>query len=276
FEEDGALWFKSQEMGDDKNRVLRRATGETTYFAADLAYHQNKFERGYDNLIDIWGTDHHGYVNRMKMALKAMGFPVDSKLQIIIGQLVSLYRGKEQVRMSKRTGEMITLEEVIDEIGKDAVRLFLTMVSVNSHLDFDLELAKEQAPDNPVYYVQYAHARICSIFKEARLKKVKVKSAGAHGRVSLHLLIDPSELRLMRALIDLPDVILTAAVRKEPHKLVEYAKGLASIFHNFYHQCRVISDDKELTQARLALVAATRIALHNVLKLLKVSAPERM
>ncbi|MBU0574536.1 MAG: arginine--tRNA ligase [Candidatus Margulisiibacteriota bacterium] len=268
-EKEGALWFRSEVLGDDKDRVLVRESGDTTYFAADIAYHLNKFERKFDRLINVWGTDHHGYVKRVKVALGALGFD-PKKLEIIIGQLVSLWRGKEQVRMSKRTGEMITLEEVVDEIGKDATRFFLTMASKNSHLDFDLELAKQQASDNPVYYVQYAHARICSIFREAG------HHVGARCNAHLHLLIDPSERALMRALLDLPDEMLLAAEKREPHRMVEYARQLAALFHNFYHQCRVITDDAEITSARLALVDAARIVLHNVLKLLKVTAPERM
>ena len=172
---EGALWFKSKEFGDEKNRVLIRETGEPTYFAADIAYHLNKFKRGYSHLIDVWGTDHHGYVPRMKAAVRVLGLPADN-LEIIIGQLVTLYRGKEPIRMSKRTGEMITLKEVIDEIGKDATRFFLAMVSPNTHLDFDLELAKEKSIHNPVYYVQYAHARICSIFKEAETRDWRLET----------------------------------------------------------------------------------------------------
>lgn len=270
FKEDGALWFKSQELGDDKNRVLTRETGETTYFAADIAYHMDKFKRNYGHIINVWGADHHGYVHRLKAALKVLGLPVE-RFEVIIGQLVSLYRGKELVKMSKRTGEMITLDEVVDEVGRDATRFFMTATSVNSHLDFDLELAKQQAANNPVYYVQYAHARISSILREARERRVKRK-----WRPDLSLLVHPSERKLMRRLLDVTDEILIAAKRREPHTMVEYAKSLAAVFHNFYHQCRVISDDAELTSARLVLSDATRITLRNVLELLKVSAPERM
>ena len=270
YKDKGALWFRSEEFGDDKDRVLIRENGESTYFTADIAYHLDKFERKYDLIINIWGTDHHGYVNRLKAALKALKLPIE-KFEIIIGQLVALFRGKEQVRMSKRTGEMITLEEVIDEIGRDATRLFLTMTKVNSHLEFDLELAKEHAPSNPVYYVQYAHARICSIFKEAREKKIKLKPNADLSKLSQKL-----ERELMLKLLDLKDTIQTAAHKREPHTLVEYGKELAQTLHSFYQKHRVISDDQELTQARLTLMSATRIVLENVLKLLKVSAPERM
>lgn len=268
--EEGALWFKSQEYGDDKNRVLVRENGETTYFAADIAYHAQKFEKGFDNLIDIWGADHHGYVARLKAAIKAIGLDSD-KLEIIIGQLVSLFRGSEPVRMSKRTGEMVTLEEVVDEVGRDATRFFMTMTSVHSHLDFDMELAKQNVSNNPVFYVQYAHARICNI-----LAKSEIRIPNSEQGNYLKLLTHPAERNLMRKLLDLPDVITIAARKREPHTLIEYIKTVAAIFHNFYHQCRVISDDKELTSARLALVSATRIVFRNVLELLKVSAPERM
>jgi arginyl-tRNA synthetase len=270
FEEEGALWFKSQELGDDKNRVLVREGGETTYFAADIAYHIDKFRRGFNRLINVWGTDHHGYVPRLKAALKALGLPVE-RFEIIIGQLVALFRGSEPVRMSKRTGEMITLEEVIEEIGKDATRFFLTMVSANSHLEFDLELAKQAAPSNPVYYVQYAHARISSIFREGVERGVRIEKSA-----DLSLLVHPAERELMRKLIDLPDEILGAAQAREPHRMVIYAKEMAAIFHNFYHKCRVLSENEKLTAARLQLVDATRIVLRNVLELLSVTAPKRM
>ncbi|OGC05749.1 arginine--tRNA ligase [candidate division WOR-1 bacterium RIFOXYA2_FULL_36_21] len=270
FKEDGALWFKSQEFGDDKNRVLVRENGETTYFAADIAYHLNKFERGYDHIIDIWGADHHGYVARLKSAIKALGCDV-AKFEVIIGQLVSLFRGKEPVRMSKRTGEMITLEEVVDEVGRDATRFFMTMTSVNSHLAFDMELAKQAAPNNPVYYVQYAHARISSILREASARGIVVNEIP-----NLSLLVHPSERKLIRKLLDLPDNIVSSARKREPHLLVEYAKEVSAIFHNFYHNCRVISDDNDLTSARLVLADSCRIVIKNVLDLLKVSAPEKM
>lgn len=265
FQEDGALWFKSQEMGDDKNRVLVRADGQSTYFASDIAYHLDKFERGYDRLINIWGTDHHGYVNRLKSALRSAGQP-DEKMEIIIGQLVTLYRGNEPIRMSKRTGEMVTLEEVIDEIGVDAVRFFFAATDVNSHLDFDLELAKKQSNENPVYYVQYAHARICSI-----LNKSKQQTSNFKGEPDLSTLIHPAEKTLMLKLISWPDIVHSAARLRHPHRLTEYAKELATTFHHFYEKCRVIGDP-----ARLVLVDASRITLRNVLELLGISAPESM
>lgn len=272
FVEDGALWFKSQALGDDKNRVLIRETGETTYFAADIAYHLDKFERGYELLINVWGTDHHGYVPRLKAALEALKLPV-KKLQIIIGQLVTLFRKGEPVRMSKRTGEIITLDEVIDEIGVDATRFFLLMTTVNSHLDFDLELAKEKRLENPVYYIQYACARISSIFEKAKEKGIDVSSLKS---ASLSELKHPSERELLFKILLFEDKILVSALKKEPHLLIEYAKELSADFHNFYNSCRVLGEDEKVSKARLLLIKSTRIVLKNVLELLKISIPEKM
>jgi arginyl-tRNA synthetase len=269
FEEGGAIWFKSQEMGDDKNRVLIREDGAPTYFAADIAYHLDKFSRGYGKLINIWGTDHHGYVGRLKAALGVIGLPAE-KLEIIIGQLVTLYRGNEPVRMSKRSGEMVTLQEVIDEIGKDATRFFFSATDVNSHLDFDLELAKKQSHENPVYYLQYAHARISSI-----LKKTEDLPAGRQGHrpqtTDLSGLTHPAERELMLKLISWPDVVSAAATLRHPHRVTEYGKELAAVFHSFYEKCRVLGNP-----ARMRLVNASRITLRNVLELLGISAPESM
>ncbi|MBI5400114.1 arginine--tRNA ligase [Candidatus Saganbacteria bacterium] len=262
FNEEGAIWFKSQELGDDKNRVLMREDGRPTYFAADIAYHFDKFNRGYDYLINIWGTDHHGYVNRLKSALKVLGLPIE-RFEIIIGQLVSLYRGKELVRMSKRTGDMVTLQEVIDEIGADATRFFFAATDVNSHLDFDLELAKKQSNENPVYYVQYAHARICSIIKKSAERRAQ--------NIDLSSLNHPEERALMFKLQTWPDIVFESARLRHTHRLTEYGKELAAVFHSFYEKCRVIGNP-----ARLALVASSRITLHNILQMLGVSAPESM
>ena len=265
FEEKGAIWFKSKEMGDDKNRVLIREDGKPTYFASDIAYHLDKFARGYDHLIDIWGTDHHGYVFRLKAALQALGQPVD-KLEIIIGQLVTLYRGQEAMRMSKRTGEMITLQEVLEEIGVDATRFFFSATDVNSHLDFDLELAKIQSSDNPVYYLQYAHARICSI-----LKKSQNPTDPSQPGPDFFTLNHPAERELMIKLLSWPDYVEAAAKLRHPHRLTEFGKELAIIFHSFYEKCRVLGNP-----AREGLVDATRIVLRNVLELLGINAPEKM
>jgi arginyl-tRNA synthetase len=269
FHEGKTLWFKSSEFGDDKNRVLIKEDGSPTYFAADIAYHIYKFDRRYDKIIDVWGTDHHGYVARLKAAMTALGYPAE-KLQIIIGQLVALYRGKELIRMSKRTGEMITLEEVIDEIDAPATRYFLVRSSPSTHMDFDLELAKSKSLENPVYYVCYAHARICSILKEAK------KAGLAPSSGSLNLLNAEPERKLMVKLLRFEDEVENSAAFMQPHRLTSYAESLAQIFHNYYHQHRVISDDKELSRARLTLAKSTSIVLRNVLILLGITAPEHM
>ena len=264
FEQDGALWFKSEDYGDDKNRVLVRADGVSTYFAADIAYHHDKYHRGYDHLIDIWGTDHHGYVARVKAAMQALKQD-PKKLEIIIGQLVALFRGSEPVRMSKRTGEMVTLQELIDEIGADATRFFFAATDYNSHQNFDLELAKKQSNENPVYYVQYAHARICSILEKSTEQGKKTVKA------NLSDLHHPAERVLMLKLISWPDVIVEAARLRHPHRITEYGKELASVFHSFYEKCKVLGNP-----ARLLLVDASRITLRNVLELLGISTPEKM
>ncbi|MEK7375936.1 MAG: arginine--tRNA ligase, partial [Candidatus Margulisiibacteriota bacterium] len=266
YEKDGALWFKSTSFGDDKDRVLVRENGEPTYFAADAAYHEDKFKRGFELLVNVWGTDHHGYVKRLESSLVALGHPADS-LKIVIGQLVSLYRGDEPVKMSKRTGDMITLKEVIEETGSDATRFFLLMTGADSHMDFDLELARKKSMDNPVYYVQYAHARICSVFEEAKIDPDKA---------DLDLLTHESERALIKKLVDFSDTIIKSAASMEPHHLARYARELAALFHSYYHKCRVITEDKELTKARLLLLKSTRIVLSNVLKLLGIAPLERM
>ncbi len=269
--EEGALWLKTTDYGDDKDRVLVRASGEPTYFGADVAYHRNKLERGFTKIIDIWGADHHGYVGRMKAAMEALGAGSDS-LEIIIGQLVSLYSDGKQIRMSKRTGEMVTLEELLNEVGKDPVRYFFLMRSTDTPLDFDIELAKSETSENPVFYVQYAHARICSIIKNAENKKLIV--AGVESRFDL--LKEDSEIELMTLLSNWPMTLMKAAENRRPYRLTKYAEELASGFHHFYHDCRVITDDKNLSQARLTLVDCTRLVLANVLSIIGVSSPETM
>jgi len=270
FEKEGALWFKATEFGDDKDRVLIREDGRPTYFAADLAYHYDKFERGFDHLINIWGTDHHGYVKRIKQAVGAMGFAQD-KLEIIIGQLVALYRGKEVVRMSKRTGEMVTLQEVIEEIGSDATRFFFAMTDVNSHLNFDLELAKKKTNDNPVFYVQYAHARICSILNKASENPHPQRERGVKDDCEVGNTRVRAERDLALKILSFPDIVEEAAKYRLPHRLTEYAKELATTFHSFYEQCKVIGHP-----SRIHLVSCCRITLKNVLQLLAISAPESM
>ncbi|MGD0152788.1 MAG: arginine--tRNA ligase [Thermacetogeniaceae bacterium] len=268
YEEEGALWFRSTLFGDEKDEVLVRSNGIPTYFAGDIAYHRNKFRRGFDRVINIWGADHHGHVARLKGAMQALGFDPE-RLQVMIMQLVRLLKGGEPVRMSKRTGEYITLRDLMDDVGVDVARYFFVMRSADSHLDFDLDLAKEQSNENPVYYVQYAHARICSILKQAGV-------VHAAKDVDCSLLSDPAELALIRKIAELPGEIAYAASHLEPHRLAFYANELATLFHGFYTTCRVLSDEPALSQARLVLINACRIALRNTLHLVGVSAPERM
>lgn len=289
YERDGALWFRSTAFGDDKDRVLRKADGSYTYFAADIAYHADKYDRGFDLVIDIWGADHHGYVKRMEAAVAALGHP--GKLEVIIGQLVNLYRGGELVRMSKRTGEMVTFKDLLDEVGSDAARYFFLRRSTDQPLDFDIALAKERSSDNPVYYVQYAHARICSILRKAagadtadESVDVAAVAAGiAAGPDELALLgsepgtlAGEAELALLRKLAEFPEVVTVAARQRAPHKLASYAEDLAAAFHQFYTHCQVVVDDAALRNARLALADASRIVLARSLDLLGVSAPQRM
>jgi arginyl-tRNA synthetase len=247
-----------------------RSDGSPTYFASDIAYHYNKFvERKFDRVIDIWGADHQGHVPRMKVVLKALGSDPE-RLKVIICQLVTLRRGKEIVKVSKRSGDIITLKEVIDEVGSDACRFIFLSRSADSQMDFDMELAKRQSADNPVYYVQYAHARIASILEFAEQREIDC----SQGDVSL-LTTEP-ELTLIRRLILLPEVVEQVAVTLEPHHLPYYAQDLATVFHSFYKQCRVVSDDEALTKARIKLVKASQIALAKVLQLMGMTAPEKM
>ncbi|MBS3908102.1 MAG: arginine--tRNA ligase [Actinobacteria bacterium] len=270
YEEDGAVWFKATAFGEEKDRVLIRANGEPTYFAADIAYHKNKLGRGFDRLINIWGADHHGYIGRMKAAVRALGYPAD-KLEIIIGQLVNLMRGGEPVRMSKRTGEMVTLDELLEEVGRDAARFFFLMRGTDSPLDFDIELAKEQSNENPVYYVQYAHARISSIVRFAEAEEIDLS-----GDIDYRRLETEPEFDLIRKLAEWPEVLERAARQRALHPLTAYAQELAAVFHFFYTKCRVVTDDKALSTARMALCDATRTVLRGVLTVLGVAAPERM
>jgi arginyl-tRNA synthetase len=282
YELDGATWFRSTDFGDDKDRVLVKADGEYTYFAADIAYHKNKFDRGFDRVINIWGADHHGYVARMKAACSALGH--QGQLDVVIGQLVNLFRNGEAVRMSKRTGEMVTFEELLDEVGADAARYWFLRRSTDQQVDFDIELARQQSADNPVFYVQYAHARICSIMRKAAGEVTITAAVDADSLAAdvvkptadLSLLDAPEELALMRRLSEFSEVVEAAARDLAPNKLTRYAEDLATSFHQFYTQCRVVSDDAELTAARLYAVDATRRALRCVLALLGVSAPESM
>ncbi|KJS17184.1 MAG: arginine--tRNA ligase [Peptococcaceae bacterium BRH_c4b] len=272
YEYEDALWFKAREFGVEKDEVVVRGNGIPTYFAADIAYHMDKFQRGFQWVINIWGADHHGHVPRMKGAVKALGYDPDA-LQIIIMQLVRLYKSGEIVRMSKRTGQFVTLEELMEEVGRDAARYFFVMRSADSHLDFDLDLAKAQSNDNPVYYVQYANARICSILRQ--LAEQGGSLPGLDG-VDLSLLNEEAELALARKLADLPDEVASCAKDLAPHRLARYVHEVAGLLHSFYNAHRVITDDVALTGARLVLVIATRVVLQNCLNILGVSAPEKM
>ncbi len=269
YEKDGAQWLRATDWGEEKDEVLVRSNGTPTYFAADIAYHRDKFERGYKRLINIWGADHHGHVARLKGAMTALGYDGDA-ITVILMQLVRLYRGGEIVKMSKRSGKYVTLDELIEEVGKEAARFFFIMRSPDSALDFDLDLAKAESSDNPVYYVQYAHARICSILSVAGVETPKAAD------VDLSLLTEENERVLIRKLAEWPQEVADAARELAPYHLAYYAKELANAFHSFYNSCKVLTDDARLRDARLALVDCTRITLRNVLTLLGLSAPERM
>ena len=266
------LWFKTTDFGDEKDRVVIRKNGEPTYFAADIAYHQNKYDRGFDTIIDVWGADHHGYIPRMVACIEALGHQKDS-LKIILVQLVNLLRDGKPVAMSTRAGEFVTLKEVVDEVGRDAARYNFLMRRSDSHLDFDLELAKKQSSENPVYYVQYAHARICSILRNADEQGYEIPG---YDEVDLRFLKLPEELNLIKAISRLPEVIEGAALALEPHRLTFYLNDLAALFHSYYNKHKVLSDEEGLSRARLFLIKSILIVLRNVLRLLGVSAPEKM
>ena len=269
-EREGATWFVSTALGEDKDNVVVRGDGSPTYFATDIAYHYDKFlRRKFDKVINIWGADHQGHVSRMKAVIGALGIPPE-RLEVIISQMVTLRRGDELVRASKRSGDIITLREVIDEVGSDACRFFFLSRTADSQMDFDLELAKKQSEDNPVYYVQYAHARIASILRLAQERGIDFRG----GDVSL-LTTEP-ELTLIRKTLLLPEVVEVVASTLEPHHLAYYAQDLATVFHSFYKQCRVVSQDEALTRARLKLVEAAKIVLAKTLHLMGMTAPERM
>jgi arginyl-tRNA synthetase len=269
-EKENATWFISSALGEDKDNVLIRSDGSPTYFAADIAYHYNKFlERKFETVIDVWGADHQGHVSRMMAVVSALG--IDSKkLKIIICQLVTLRRGQEIVRISKRSGDIITLKEVIDEVGPDACRFVFLSRSADAQMDFDLELAKKQSADNPVYYVQYAHARISSILHLAEEKGID------YSRGDVSLLKEEPELTLIRQMVRLPEIAELISETLEPHHLPYYAQDLATVFHSFYKQCRVVTKNQELTQARLKLVKAAQIVLARTLHLMGMTAPESM
>jgi arginyl-tRNA synthetase len=273
YEKEGALWFKSTEFGDDKDRVIKKADDELTYFATDVAYHREKADKGFDLLINVWGADHHGYEARVRASLKALGVD-DERLKIIFIQLVSLLRGGVPVPMGKREGEFVTLREVMDEVGVDACRFFFLSRKSDAHLEFDLELAKRQAPENPVYYVQYCHARISSI---AGFAKEKGMEAGTDFNADvLGRLTQRDELNIIRHLSMFDECVEKAALAMEPHRVTFYLTELAGLFHPYYNTTRVVSDDKGLTEARLLLCEAVKAVIGRGLALLGISSPEKM
>ena len=272
YDKDGAFWLRSTDFGDDKDRVIIRDNGIPTYFASDIAYHDNKFRRGFETVINIWGADHHGHIPRMKAAVAALGYD-PARLEVLVLQMVSLYQGGELVKMSKRTGQGVTLTELIEEVGRDAARYFFIMRSLDSQLDFDLDLAKSHSNDNPVYYVQYAHARIASIFRQMAEAGIAFDS---RAKAELKLLSTPFEQDLIRKLGDYPEEVSAAARDRAPHRIARFAHELAGLFHSFYNGCRVLGVEPELTIARLALVAATQRVLKHALSILGVDAPEKM
>lgn len=272
YDKDGALWFKSTDFGDDKDRVVIRENGEPTYFASDIAYHHDKFQRGFDLLINIWGADHHGYIPRMKAVAQALGHDKES-LKVLLVQMVSLMRNGQPVTMSKRAGEFVTLREVMDEVGADAAKYTFLTRRPDSQMDFDLEIVKSQSSENPVFYVQYAYARACNIEKFAEEKKLAVLPAS---KVDLTLLTLPEEVRIVKALAVYPEILEEAAISFEPHRLTVYLQELAGHFHSYYRDNRVVTDDIPLSQARMVMVKGLKTVIGNALGLLGISAPKMM
>jgi arginyl-tRNA synthetase len=273
YEKDGALWFKSTDYGDDKDRVLVRDNGMTTYFASDIAYNMDKFERGFEQVIDIWGADHHGYVPRVKAALQALGYDA-TKLDVLLVQFAILYRGGEKAQMSTRSGEFVTLRELRKEVGNDAARFFYVLRKSEQHMDFDLDLAKSQSTDNPMYYIQYAHARVCSVMRQLAEKLYSFEQA--EGLANLNLLKETHESAILARLSRYPEIVELAAQLHEPHQIANYLRDLANDFHTYYNAHQFIVDDSMLRNARLCLILAVRQVLANGLILLGVSAPESM
>ena len=271
YKKDGALWFKTTDYGDEKDRVVVRENGIHTYFASDIAYHLEKFERGYDKVINIWGADHHGYIARVKASIAALNHNPD-KLEILLVQFANLYRNGKKMQMSTRSGSFVTLEELRNEVGNDAARFFYVMRKSEQHMDFDLDLAKSKTNENPVFYIQYAHARICSVLKQANEKEITVNTSNA----DLSLLVQDSEKSLLKELSRYKGVVESSALNYEPHLLAYYLKDLASYFHSYYNACPFLVEDAPLTQARLALIIASKQVLVNGLSLLGVSSPESM
>ena len=273
YEKNGAKWFRSSKLGDEKDRVLVKENGQTTYFASDIAYHMSKFERGYKKIINIWGADHHGYIARIVASVKALDYPPET-IKVLLVQFAALFRGKEKLQMSTRSGEFITLKELVKEVGKDAARFFYIQRKNEQHLDFDLELAKSESNDNPVYYIQYAHARICSVFRQMNEKGYSfIKSEELS---DLSVLSDPHEIKLLASLARYPDVIENSAISFEPHQLAYYLKELANDFHTYYNASKFLVDDNLIRNARLSLIFSARQVIKDGLSLLGVSSPEEM
>ncbi|MEN8549547.1 arginine--tRNA ligase [Acinetobacter soli] len=274
YEKDGNIWFKSTEFGDEKDRVVKRRNGQTTYFASDIAYHLDKLQRGYTDIVDIWGSDHHGYIARVKAAIEAMGFD-SSKLTVLLVQFVSLWRGGEMVQMSSRSGQFVTLRELREEVGNDAARFYYVMRKSEQHIDFDLDLAVSQSKDNAVYYIQYAHARICRMLEKAHSNQIAFDCTQARP-LAERLNLD-AETEILAKLAAYPDILVRAANAYEPHQIGNYLKELAALFHGWYNEHKVLNDDDQaLTQARLLLSVNVQQVLRNGLELLGVSAPESM
>ncbi|MDH5648956.1 MAG: arginine--tRNA ligase, partial [Gammaproteobacteria bacterium] len=273
YENNGALWFRSTDFGDEKDRVIVRDNGQPTYFASDIAYHVNKLERGFDQIINIWGADHHGYVPRIKAVLAALGQEAD-KLDVLLVQFAILYRSGKKVQMSTRSGEFVTLRELRHEVGNDAARFFYVVRKSEQHMDFDLDLAKSQSNDNPVYYIQYAHARICSVFRQLAEKKFDYDQE--EGDANLDKLAEEHELDLMATLSRYPEVLENAALNHDPHQLAHYLRDLANDFHTYYNAHVFIGEESPLRNARLNLILAVKQVIANGLGLLGVSAPESM
>jgi len=272
YDADGATWFRTTDFGDEKDRVLIKSDGTYTYIAPDVAYHRDKFERGFDRVIDVWGADHHGYVPRMKAAVEALGYD-PNRLEVVINQMVNLTRAGEPMRMSTRAGEFVTFREVLDEVGTDATRYHLAAYSPDTAITFDLEAAKAQSMDNPVYYLQYAHARMCALERFAAEHGVTRRPLD---EVDLGVLTDPAEAEVLRQADRLAEEVLEAANRRAPHRLVAYASEFATAFHRFYTDCRIVTDDAAVTQARLWLVEASKSVITALLDLLGLGAPESM
>jgi arginyl-tRNA synthetase len=271
FEEEGATWLRSMDFGDDKNRVLIKGDGSYTYLLPDIAYHRDKLERGFEKLINVWGADHHGYIPRMKAAIQALGYNADT-LEVEIIQLVHLYKDGEKMKMSKRTGKAVTMRELVEEVGLDAVRYFFAVRSADTHMDFDLDLAVSQSNDNPVYYAQYAHARICSILRQAEEQAIQFDHQADFSKIS-----SEKEIEVLKKLGEFPQAVGEAALKRMPHRITNYIYDLASVFHSFYNAEKVLDMDQvETTKARLALIQSVQITMKNALHLIGVSAPEKM